>query len=258
MGIRKYMTPFRVVAYLIFGAVLVFGVIFSVVSNLAVADWRIIEGVPLAQIKIERLGATFGTLLVFLTASIAGITFLGVSQETAASYPLSKKRSLWYTLSAALIVFGATLFPLVYFTTNGVAESGLDMHVTGNTPIIGALTVATFFCIPGIGLLIFLCLTEKNRLKPWAMKTQAEEIKKSMEMWNDPSTALRFGLFSGALWIFAFGLFFVLGFLASFKFSWLVFVFTIAAQLLVQAFMVRERKPCGESKIGQPGYQENL
>jgi hypothetical protein len=243
MGIRKYMNPFRTGAYLFFGAILVFGVIFSIVSNLAVADRMITEGVPLSQIKIERPGATFGTLLAFLTTAVAGLTFLGVSQETAARYPLGRKRSLWYTLAAVLITSGVVFFPLVYFTTQGVAESGLDKYVTGNTPIIGALAGAAFLCIPGLVLLIFLCLTEKNRLKPWAIKTQTEEIKKSMELWNNPSTALRFGLFSGALWTFTVGLFFALGFLIGFGFSWLVFVFATAGQLLIQALMHGKESP---------------
>jgi uncharacterized membrane protein YidH (DUF202 family) len=237
LGIRKYMTAPRAAAYLLFSAVLIFGIIFSVVSNLAVADSIITEGIPPAQIKIERPGATFGVLLAFLTASIAGLTFLGVSQETAARYPLSKKRSLWYTLAAALMVFGATLFPLIYFTTQAVAESGIDRHVTVNTPLIGALTAAAFFFVPGLALLIFLCLTEKDCLKPWVVRNMKESIRQSMEMWNNPATAERFGLLSGALWIFALGLFFVLGFFAGFKTAWLVFVFATAAQLLIQAFM---------------------
>jgi uncharacterized membrane protein YidH (DUF202 family) len=170
MGIKKYMTPSRAAAYLFFGAVLVFGVVLSAVSGLAVVDRVIIEGAPLAELKTEQPGAIFGVLLIFLTASVAGLTFLGVSQETAARYPLSVKRALWYTLAAALIVFGITLFPLVYFTVHGVAESGIDRYITGNSALIGALVVTVFFFLPGLGLLFFLCLTEKNRLKPWAMK----------------------------------------------------------------------------------------
>jgi hypothetical protein len=92
---------------------------------------------------------------------------------------------------------------------------------------------------PGIGLLVFLCLTEKNRLKPWAMKYHAGEVQKSTEMWNNPAAAARFGLFSGAVWIFAVGAFFALGFFIGFKFSWLFFVFAIAVQLLIQALMYK-------------------
>jgi hypothetical protein len=235
MGIKKYMTPARAAAYLFFAMTLVFGIVFSVITNLAVIDRVTTEGIPLEQIKIEGPGASFGVLLVFLTLSAAGLTFLGLTQEAAARYPMGVKRALWYTLAAALIAFSVTLFPLVYFTARGVAESGVDRYVTANTALIGALVVTAFFGIPGLALLLFLCLTEKNRLKPWAAKNQAEEVKKSMEMWSSP--AAWFSLFSGSLWIFAIGFFFVFGFLAGFKFSWLVFVFATALQLLIQALI---------------------
>ncbi|MDR1862669.1 MAG: hypothetical protein LBQ67_01990, partial [Treponema sp.] len=92
-----------------------------------------------------------------------------------------------------------------------------------------------------LGLLVFLCLTEKNRLKPWAMKNYAEEIRNGEFL--SPAGAARFGLFSGAVWIFAAGLFGLLGFLIGFKFSWIVFVFALAAQLVIQAFMYKEKSP---------------
>jgi hypothetical protein len=65
----------------------------------------------------------------------------------------------------------------------------------------------------------------------------AGAVKREMEIWNNPAAAARFGLFSGAIWIFAIGLFILLGFLIGFKFSWLVFVFAVAIQLLVQGLM---------------------
>jgi hypothetical protein len=49
-------------------------------------------------------------------------------------------------------------------------------------------------------------------------------------------------MFSGAIWIFAVGLFILLGFLIGFKFSWLVFIFAVAFQLLIQGFMFKQAK----------------
>jgi hypothetical protein len=60
-----------------------------------------------------------------------------------------------------------------------------------------------------------------------------------MAIFSDPVTAARFGMISGALWIFALGLFILLGFLSGFQFSWLVFVFAVAAQLAIQGVMIR-------------------
>jgi hypothetical protein len=93
------------------------------------------------------------------------------------------------------------------------------------------------FVLPGIGILVFLVLTEKDRLKPWAKDFHSKAVEREMAMWNDPATATRFGLFSGAIWIFASGIFVLLGFIIGFKFSWLVFIFAVAIQLLVQGFM---------------------
>ncbi|MDR3172062.1 MAG: hypothetical protein LBU17_10620 [Treponema sp.] len=81
-------------------------------------------------------------------------------------------------------------------------------------------------------------LTEKDRRKPWTL-VHNEETKKAEVMWQESVLATRFGLFTAAIWIFAIGLFFFLGFTMSFKFSWFVFVFAVAAQLLVQACMYK-------------------
>jgi hypothetical protein len=144
---------------------------------------------------------------------------------------MKKKRAALYTIAAALIAFGLLLFPLVYFGAG--KRDGM----------IGALGTLIPFVLSGIGLLAFLILTEKDRRKPWAVTYYAEEVKKAQEMFSDPATATHFGLLSGAIWILAFGLFVLLGFTVSFKFSWLVFVFAIAAQLLVQAFMCKPSVP---------------
>jgi len=90
-------------------------------------------------------------------------------------------------------------------------------------------------------MILYLLLTEKNRLKPWARSFHEDAVKQNMEIYNDPATATRFGLFSGAIWIFATALFFLLGFLASFKYSWVAFVFATSIQLLVQAFMTKKK-----------------
>ncbi|MFP3090430.1 hypothetical protein LQZ21_08910 [Treponema sp. TIM-1] len=44
-----------------------------------------------------------------------------------------------------------------------------------------------------------------------------------------------------AIWIFAAGLFILLGFIIGFKFSWLVFIFAVAVQLAAQSMMTKPR-----------------
>jgi len=219
LGIQRYMNPSRVAAYVVFGSLLVFGVISALVvyfSHFAL---------------MKNLMMTTATLLPFFVASVAGFTFLGLTQETAAVYPMPKKRAAWYSLAAGLISFGLILFPLVYFTVSREPFSFVEKW-----GLVPALASEIPFLIPGIGLLVYLCLTEKPRLKPWAMQNAAGY---AAYLNCDPANMIRFGLFSGAIWIFAIGVFVALGFIIGFKFSWLVFVFATAGQLLAQALLYK-------------------
>jgi hypothetical protein len=219
LGIQRYMKPPRVAAYVLFGAALAFGIISALIVYFSSKD----------------KAGTLGTLLPFFTASVAGFTFLGLTQEDAANYPMEKRRAAWYTLAAGLIAFGVVLFPLTFFAVSqGDSPFFPFMADWGLIPALGTQIP---FVIPGMALLVFLCLTEKSRLKPWAAEHYKEMA--SPELWQSPGHEVRFGLFSGALWIFTMGLFIALGFAISFKYSWLVFIFATAAQLLIQALLFK-------------------
>jgi hypothetical protein len=196
-------------------------------------------------VETDARAAAFGTLLVFVTAAVMGFTFLGLTQENAARYPMGKKRAAWYTLAAGLISFGAALFPLVYFAVS--MDALRTFFGAAELPgLMPALAAQIPFLIPGAALLAFLCLTEeKSRLKPWAMTRYREELRIHEKFFTDPAQAARFGLFSGAVWICAAGFFIALGFMVGFQFSWLVFVFALAAQLLLQGFLSREPEKTG-------------
>ncbi|MDR1100382.1 MAG: hypothetical protein LBL28_07875, partial [Treponema sp.] len=105
-------------------------------------------------------------------------------------------------------------------------------------------------CIPGLALLIFLVLTEKDTLKPWARARYEKEARASRELWSDPAAAARFGMAAGAIWIGAAGLFILFGFLAGFHRSWLAFVFAAAIQLVVQSLMMKRPSPHREARSG--------
>jgi hypothetical protein len=170
--------------------------------------------------EAERMPGVFGVLLVFVTAAVAGFTFLGMTQETAALYPMRKKRAALYTAGAGVAAFGLVLFPLTYFATGrGLME---------------AIATLFPFVLPGAGLLVFLGLTERGRLKPWAAERMLAEVRGA----HEGAAAVRFGLYSGAVWIFAAGGFVLAGFLIGFRYSWLVFIFAVAVQLVVQALCV--------------------
>jgi len=235
MDIRKYMTTKRVAAYVIFGFVALFGIISALISYFATrqpshGEWAFFPG-WFFGIKTSIM-VFLGTLMPFLVVSIAGFTFLGLTQETRTHYPMGKKRSAWYTVAAGLISTGLLVMLITYFSAR---------HGEASRAIMISIAILIPFVLPGGGLLCYLVLTEKNRLKPWAASMRDEAVKQEMKMWDDLAVANRFGIFSGAIWIFASALFFLLGFLVGFKYSWLVFIFAVATQLLVQGFMLKKK-----------------
>jgi hypothetical protein len=226
LGGRKYLTVRRVAAYVLFGLILLFGIVSAAIVYF---ERGIDGGVKLDAVRMPGL---FGVLLVFVTAAVAGFTFLGVTQETADHYPMRKRRAAFYAIAAGIISFGLVLFPLTYFAT----ERGL----------MEAIAVLIPFALPGTGLLVFLCLTEAGRLKPWAAERAMAEMRGAQEIFSGAG-AVRFGLYSGAIWIFALGAFVTLGFLIGFRYSWLAFVFAVAVQLVVQALcMGRKAESSGQ------------
>jgi hypothetical protein len=190
------------------------------------------------------LTSFFAVMMPFLTAAVVGFTFLGVTQESASMLPVSRKRGAWYAAAAGLIAFGFFTMPIVYFSTrfaNNIVNDVLDFDIPVKNletlvPVIGIIIP---FILPGIGIMVFLVLTEKDRLKPWAKNLHNKAVEGEMAIWNDPVKAARFGMFSGAIWIFAAGIFFVLGFIIGFKFSWPVFIFATAFQLVIQGRMYK-------------------
>jgi hypothetical protein len=236
MGIRKYLKPGRVALYVISGALLVLGIVIALVVYFTGEEQSALEAFWEPN---KRITGAMGVLLASIPLAAAAFTFLGVTQETASRNPLSKKRGAWYSLGAAVLAFGLILSPLTYFAT----DRGLMEAIA---------TLIPFF-IPGLALLIFLPLTEKDTLKPWARTRYEKEVRANMEMWNDPLAAARFGMVSGAIWISAVGFFILFGFLLGFRFSWLVFIFAVAIQLAVQSLMMKGKAPKGE-----PGADTDL
>ena len=250
MDIKAYMTPGRVAAYVIFGAVALFGLTIACITLFAIKETGLNSHI--------NFTAFFGSMMPFLTAAAVGFTYLGITQETASLYPVSKKRGVWYSVAAGLIAFGLFTMPIVFFGSKIAGEiiNGTSKIVIPNLDVISSASVSGFndlirivpvisllipFVLPGVGILVYLILSEKDRLKPWAKDFHKKTMEREMAMWSDPATASRFGMFSGAIWIFAFGLFILLGFLVSFKFSWLAFIFATAFQLVVQGLMSKKK-----------------
>ena len=242
LDIRRYLNPRRVLGYIASGFSLLMGLIVALMVYLEESLKRstpdFIEPVfPYLARPSEYLAGVFGALLPFLSLSAAGFTFLALTQETRLRHPLSWKRALWYTLAVTVLCFGILLLPLTYFGAGG--REGL----------IGALATLIPFALPALGLLVFLALTEKNRLKPWARERYADEIRRRQELFPGPGAETRFGLFSAAIWIFAAALFFIIGLETGFRLSWTVFVLAGGLECLL---FVLSTRPQGAGREG-PG-----
>jgi hypothetical protein len=116
MGIRTYLKPGRVAMYVIAGAWAVFGIIIAMVVCFTGEEQSALEAFWEPN---KNIVGALGTLLAFIPPAIAAFTFLGITQETAWRYPLSKKRSAWYALAAAILSFGLILSPLTWFPPTG-------------------------------------------------------------------------------------------------------------------------------------------
>jgi hypothetical protein len=229
MDIKRYMKPPRVAAYVIFGVFLAFGIISAFIAFFAEGHFQgplaFSPGSPGGE-KSE-FTAFFGVLFAFVPLSAAGLTWLGMTQELPALYPLSNKRALWYAAGTLVLTFGLLLLPLTYFSAGVYTEERAA----------GALGVLIPFALPPGGLLVFLGLTEKDRRKPWAKRSEEWEAR-----FTGSLNAARFGVFSGAIWIGAAALFILFGFIAGFRYSWVAFLFAIAVQLCVQGVMMKDGK----------------
>ncbi|MDR1788403.1 MAG: permease prefix domain 1-containing protein [Treponema sp.] len=214
MDIRQYLKPWRVAAYLVCGVLLAAGILTAVMAYASAGYYHNENGAA----------GFFGVLFAFAPLALAGFTWLGLTQETSMLYPLSKKRAVWYAAGALLLAAGAVLVPLVFFSTESPDR------------LPASLGVLISFALPAVALIAFLALTEKDRRKPWARRAAEQEL----QVFSDPITAARFGMFSGAIWIGAAAVFIVAGFLAGFAYSWVAFLFAIAVQLFVQGRMTRK------------------
>lgn len=247
LGIQRYMGRARVLAYVLTALVLAFGLFTALMLFFAGPGQRgdfAFQSLPgfasLSKLTYpqaetaslsSRLTAVFGVLLIFCTGPAAAFTFLALTQETPARDPMPSKRALWYSLGSGALVFGLLLAPLTYLGAE--KEASLPAGIAVLIP----------FALPAGGLLAFLILTEKCRLKPWAQRRGRPE-----DFFADTAAEIRFGLYSGALWIFALALFLLIVLTAGFTLAWLVFVFATAAQCLLLALMCPKKENAPPAK----------
>jgi fatty acid desaturase len=85
--------------------------------------------------------------------------------------------------------------------------------------------------------------TEPKRLKPWLKALVDHEIESSMKHHLDrvdPVKSARFGVMSGALWLFAIALCITIGVFLGWQFSWLPPVFALPVQVLMTVSILKK------------------
>lgn len=186
-----------------------------------------------------NLFITVSSLFPFATVSIAAFVYLGLVQETELQYPMKRLRAGLYTVATTLLVGGIFISLIVYLERmglNGNVESLQEIVSFHNGPLFMAVSVLIPFVLPAICLFVFLGLTEKDRTKPNVMTKYYNAVHH-----RDTKEMMVHGNVSGALWIFTFGIFLAIGFLWTWKFSWIVFIFAVGFQVLLEAYYTNKR-----------------
>jgi len=158
----------------------------------------------------------------FLLVAVPVFMYFGLTQETRHDYGMSSRRSLAYSLATEILILG-------------LAASALEFY-QGHPWSMLILTLGPFVIVSAV-IFIYLGLTEKSRRK---MGSQWQE--EWVSYYSDPHTAMVRGSISGALWILSIAAFFIIGFVGSWAYSWIVFVIAVGCEPLIEAYFAARRK----------------
>lgn len=196
----------HIIAYTVASAILLFGAMTA----------------GIVYLQNKDLMATTGTLMPFLMVSVILFMYFGLTQETKHSYGMKPKRALLYCLATAVLMFGIFSTGFAYF-------SGQELFAV--------LATSMPFIISSTIVFIYLGLTEKNRTK-----MDEDWQNQWVKHYSDPQTMMLRGNISGALWIFTFAAFLLIGFTIAWKYSWIVFIVAIGFEILIESFFMTRKK----------------
>lgn len=196
----------HVIGYVLASAILLFGIMSTGIS----------------YFQMNNLMTAVSTLMPFLITSVVLFVFLGLTQETAHDYGMNRKRALAYSLAIGLLLFGVFSTAIVYFNSNELFQVPATLMP---------------FLIPSAVILIYLGLTEKSRRK---MDTAWQQ--QWVNYYSNPQLMMVRGSVSGALWIFSFAAFILIGLALGWKYSWVVFIVAVGCEVLIEAFFAIKRK----------------
>jgi hypothetical protein len=196
----------HIIAYIVASAILLFGVMTA----------------GIVYLKGMNLRAAVGTLSPFIMISGEIFLYFGLTQESEYAYGMKPKRALLYCIATAIALFG--IFSAAYIYTSG---KELFIVLGGFMP----------FALPAAIIYTYLGLTEKDRAK----MNEAWQ-KQWVQYYSDPQSMMVRGNMSGALWIFSFALFLLLGFTIGWRYSWIVFIFSVGFEILIESYFMAKKK----------------
>jgi MFS family permease len=213
-------------------------------AGITVASGLLLFAVGL--LLITFFGNKDNALVSYISAAALAVacglyTYFGLTQETAAHYPMKNGRALAYGMVCLMGVLGAAL-AVVSFVLNGWGMSD-------------ALIVKIALILPAICGLIFLLATESKRQKPWLkamIESHSMDHSVDFSKYRDivsPVKAAKFGVTSGGLWLLAIAVFVALGFVIGWQYSWLTFLFAAAIQVfMIATIFEKKREPTKSSR----------
>ena len=183
-----------------------------------------IIGSLIAYFQSDEWFITLSTLFPFATVSIALFVFLGCMMETNDQYAMKPIRAALYTIASILLTAGIFIALIIY------TQKTANLFTYHQEALFISITSFIPFVIGAICLFVFLAITEKDRQKPNVWETDELNIKNSAV----------YSSLCGALWIFAVGVFITVGFFGSWKFSWLIFIFAVGFQVLLDGYFFKK------------------
>lgn len=196
----------HIIAYIAASAIFLFGVMTA----------------GIVYLQRKNLMDTTGTLMPFFMISVELFLYFGLTQETNDSYGMKPRRALLYCLATGILLFGIFSTGYVYFAGNKLFE---------------VLAASMPFVIISAIIYLYLGLTEKDR-----SKMDAAWQKQWVQYYSDPQSSMLRGTISGALWIFTIAAFFLIGFIISWKYSWIVFIIATGCELIIESIFMSKRQ----------------
>lgn len=162
-------------------------------------------------------------LIPFILIAAPIYIYFGLTQESPVEYGMNSKRALTYSIASEVFLLGA-------------AASAIEFFYGQSLKLI-FITLMPFVLVSAI-IFIYLGLTEKSRVKMGS----TQWVEQWVSHYSDPQIAVVRGSISGALWIFSIASFLFIGFNWGWKYSWIVLVFAVGCEPLIEAYFASKRK----------------